>query len=869
LESKATRLMPSSVGSAFDRVVVSSSGASIAAVSSKSTDAKAVSTVSVWNLKQPDGSPTQLAVGGSATTLAISADGQQVFVGCRDKTIRTYSSPAGAELERIVLDHVPMSIEVANENLLWVGTEAGQVIPVSLRLSRYFAPINNPVRIVRIAQGKLLLIVTDSEVIVRSMAEEDSAQSAPISLMKGDVKALAVAIRPDANAIAISFATPSPRVDVWRFGATMAWGSTLEPSLSVPLSEPADTLEFIPESKLIVGQRSGLIQLLDLSNQKPAFKFVGHQSPVAAMTITNNGNQLLSCSSDRSVRNWTLPAGSLQGTDGAIPESVAISAAELSEVAVENSSDADGAQPEDDAFAEVRQALLTGSDESNGAEVFSLFEDEEVETGNVAEKFEKLKVIENSADAGQADGNSAITALVKARKDFHEQRSRLSSLQRAAGGNTFADNQPNLLFNTQTKFKFSGGVRTIEPQISEGRFIYAAMPPGAQQPGELFVWDFGVSGVQTHAWDDLNLRVGELVSLPDGRGVLTMPDLHVFSQDGTSRSIAEAIRYAVSSDDPPYSRNRLFAIANRGIAGKEAVAIQVFRSEELLHQSAEPVASFSGFESEVTAMAFANLHRAIAFSVRERTGYRLLLADPTTFEPRSIKLITEGKMSQPWLFPITEEGNDQTPGAAGPVTLAFSPDDRLLLVHTQISEAKYTYSVYSINWPNESLPNQSQIELEVGPIEKEGSFFDLSTNRPLFFVTRTLPPAEREKRKMTFAASKAVAFRSENELQVVDSVTGASLRKIPLLNSGGIARYSITKDGQWVVTADDRGYVKIGNLITGKVVDLTADGRPAHAGPVVGVSISDTNASLQLPEYVVTVGEENRIKVWDILSRLK
>jgi WD40 repeat protein len=869
LESKASKVLPPLDGMTFDRLAASASGASIAAISSLGTNAKAANSVAVWNLKQPEAAPTQISLSSPATTLLLSADGAQLYVGCRDNTVRTYSTVEGAELERSSIESTPISIDAASTNLLWIGTESGQVLPISLRLSEYFPASESSVRMLRAIQNKLLLVATDKEISVRSLEGADSSEKEPILLKKGDVNVLSIAIRPDAKAIAICFATPAPRIDIWRFGGTMPWGTTLEPSLSVPLSEPSDAIEFVSDSKLMVGQRSGLIQLFDLSNQKPAFKFVGHQSPVAAMTIISNGNQLLSCSSDRSVRNWTLPAGSLQGMDGAIPESISIASAELSEVVAESDADSDPEQQEDDAFAEVRQALLTGSGKPDSAEVFSLFNDDDSTTGNVAEKFEKLKRLEDAASAGQAEGVAAVAALVSARKDFHEQRSRLSSLQRAAGGNTLADNQPNLLFNTQTKFNFSGGVRMVEPQISDGRFVYAVMPPGAQQPGELFVWDFGFSGVQTHAWDDLKIRVSELISLPDGRGVLTMPDLHVFSQNGTSRSIAEAIRYAVSSDDPPYSENRLFAIANRGIAGKEAVALQVFRSEELLHQSAEAVASFSGFESEVTAMAFANLHRAIAFSVRERTGYRVLLADPTTFEPRSITLVAEGKMGAPWLFPVTEEGVDRAPGPAGPVTLAFSPDDRLLLVHSQISEEKYSYSVYEINWPDDALPNRSQMNQIVGPIERDGPFFDMSTNRPLFFVTRTLLPADREKKKMTFASSKAVAFRSGDELQVVDSVTGASLRKIPLLSSSGVARYSITKDGQWVVTADDRGYVKIGNLITGKVVDLTADGRPAHAGPIVGVSISDTDASLQLPEYVVTVGEENRIKVWDILSRLK
>lgn len=867
LESKQSRSLQAVDGMSISRLVADPTGVYLAGISSSGNASPSGSSVLVWNLKELETPASRIDLDSQATTIAFSLDGKRLYVGSQDKTIRAFASMSSAELERTNATGVPLSLEVVDDNTLWAGTDSGRVEPISFRLMKRFSGESGPVRLLKAIQGKLLLSATDSQVVVQSLGTNGGQETDSIVLKKGSIDVLAIAMRSDAQAVAVSFGGESPRVDVWRFGGVMPWGSELEPSLSIPLVNPSDTLEFVSESKLIVGQRSGLIQLIDLSNQKPAFKFVGHQSPIAAMVLTENGNQLLSCSGDRSVRRWSLPAGSLSGTEGEIPESSESVATDLN--AISETAPATEEPVEDDAFAEVREALLTGSGVSSEAQVFTLFEDDKRQTDSVADKFREIKALEAAAASGQGDVTAAVAQLAKARKEFHDERKSLASLRRASGGNTLADNQPNLLFNTQTQFNFSAGIRTVETQISDGRFVFAAMPPGAQQPGSLFVWDFGVSGVQTHAWTDLNLNMRELFGLPDGRGVLTMPDLRVFSQDGTSRPIAEALRYATSSNDAAYGENRLFAIANRGVAGKESVLLQVFRNEDLLQLSAEPVATLSGFESEVTAMTFANTHRAIALSIRERTGYRLLLADPSTMEPRNITLVAEGKLSKPWLIAPDQDGGSQEIGASGPTTLAFSPDDRMLMVHSQVSEEKYTYSIYRIDWPKEGLPSASQVTRFVGPVEREGPFFDMNSSRPLFFVTKTYSPSDQKKWNTTYASSNIMAFRTGDEIQVVNSVTGAPMRRFPLLSSGGVARYSVTRDGQWVVTADDRGYVKIGNLATGKVTDLTADGRPAHAGPVVGVAISDTDSSLQLPEYVVTVGEENRLKVWDILSRLK
>ena len=129
---------------------------------------------------------------------------------------------------------------------------------------------------------------------------------------------------------------------------------------------------------------------------------------------------------------------------------------------------------------------------------------------------------------------------------------------------------------------------------------------------------------------------------------------------------------------------------------------------------------------------------------------------------------------------------------------------------------------------------------------------------------------EQTKKGVSRGSSSTIVIEKKDGLTVVGARNGKEFRKVPFMsNQGKRPEYSITQDGQWWIMGDDRGIVQIGNLITGKEYTLTEDGRPAHTGPVVGVVTSETNPQLGFPEYAVTIGEENRLKVWDLLSRLK
>jgi hypothetical protein len=44
--------------------------------------------------------------------------------------------------------------------------------------------------------------------------------------------------------------------------------------------------------------------------------------------------------------------------------------------------------------------------------------------------------------------------------------------------------------------------------------------------------------------------------------------------------------------------------------------------------------------------------------------------------------------------------------------------------------------------------------------------------------------------------------------------------------------------------------------------------RPAHTGPIAGVTLSEPDPGQDYPALAATVGEENRIKVWELFPIL-
>jgi WD40 repeat protein len=119
------------------------------------------------------------------------------------------------------------------------------------------------------------------------------------------------------------------------------------------------------------------------------------------------------------------------------------------------------------------------------------------------------------------------------------------------------------------------------------------------------------------------------------------------------------------------------------------------------------------------------------------------------------------------------------------------------------------------------------------------------------------------------AAPVLAVFDAGSGIAVMDLANEVPYGHIPLEKTQrGRAEYAVSDDCRWLATGDDDGHVTLWSLETNKSVPLTPDGRPAHGAPVVGLAFSVTAQSGE-PDYLVSAGEENAIKLWLIHDRLQ
>jgi WD40 repeat protein len=313
--------------------------------------------------------------------------------------------------------------------------------------------------------------------------------------------------------------------------------------------------------------------------------------------------------------------------------------------------------------------------------------------------------------------------------------------------------------------------------------------------------------------------------------------------------------------------------------------MKVFDVAELSKEKVAPLSQYRGFEGVVTAMAFANNSPNIAFCVRGRAVHRLFIADAETLQLRKLE---EFDHEKPWVK-YDEESRMMlhTDAAPGITSLAFSPDDKVLVAHGHYSGTLHKFSQWNLQWDDSgrlasAKKSSKELENDDGPLIQE------SGSQSIWFVRspsrRQAPEAADAKYPRLSESSQyrvlvrvqdgfmAVNLNSNREEQKIDFLT--THHKVPL--------YSISNDGRWLIMGDDSGLAYIWDIVEGDRYSVTMDPdteatlrdpeqrlknireRPAHTGPIAGVALSEPDAGRDYPAFAATFGEENKIKVWEL-----
>lgn len=828
---------------------------------------------------------SSVQLSGNAKELRFCPDGSVVLIRFEDGSVDVYESSSGVRLESVAATAGLQTASFSEDatKLLLAYQRDGQSRVRVQPLSSLGQVKSGPAAIVSLSfhnGGKYIL---SGDMSGKLTLWNRASLIQPLATFVGtDSPMIRSSVSPDGRYVSAVYEDPQHSVYVWDMQKAGTSGDGLPPSLITRSEIGSTSAAFTSDSKfLLIGASDGMIRAWSMSEDREVARFKGHSGPVVDIAARTQPDQFVSGGSDKSIRSWAFPT-SLPVKGAAIPQGALADSTTVENVPIpENTDELDKIDP----FDAARQALISGA---KTADVLSLM--------NVSDKIKFTM-----ASVMQSEKNRRISAklLSQQRRQLAMSQADMLSKSDASNLSTFADGFSNLSFVGSSNFKFGLEKRFRPVQLLfSDRFLYAARPSDAtrrRKPkdgepeidygdnGALLSWDFKYSRLQAHAWSIEDLKVRELVSLPDSAGVLTVPQMMLFAQDGSSRLIGNVATWSVSQ--LPATANQFLAVGSAGAIRKESDILTIFNINELSKNQAVPYSQYRSYEGVVTAMAFANNSPYVAFCVRERAVHRLFIADTHTMELRKLEEVNH---SDPWLE--SDDGNAtarNSEAIVGINALAFSPDDKMLVAHGQYDDELHKFSRWDLAWEGSELidfrKSRKELESDTGP------FFDDGGNDPIRFMSRPIREDERDpddphwQSRRTAGSSPKIIVRNRKGFHVVNLNSARAERIIPYLTTQhGVPQHDISDDGRWLVMGDDNGKAILYDLDRGDQFSVTIDPElesavadptharpeirelPAHSGPVVGVAFSKADPGQDYPAFVATFGEENKVKVWEM-----
>ncbi len=626
---------------------------------------------------------------------------------------------------------------------------------------------------------------------------------------------------------------------------------------------------------VLIGDVDGLIRAWSVGDAREISRFQGHSGPVRDIAPNQEAERFVSFGTDRSLCEWRFPM-TLPRAGSPIPEGTLVGSNSLQSVTAPQET----LSREDVRIAAAREALLNRnpSDEQTSDEQTS-----DEQTGDILELLSSdAKAVAEAKSSNlrlrtlESDPKSSLNDIYQARLKNSKLRRQLLSDESVA-----TVRYENALMEAQTNFRFDSleNSRPVKLRFAE-RFLYAARPSlpkeqtNMEEPskdvgdnGALLSWEYRVTQLPSREWSVDEINVREIFSLPESGGAIAVPSMMLFSQnDGSSLQLPVASSWEISR--PFIGRSQLLAVGSAGANRTESEILRVYDVAKLRGANIQPVSHCTSYEGVVTAMAFAHRSYRIAFCVRERAVHRLYVAEANQLE-KTMTLIQEYPHKRPWIA----DGTGQ--GVPGVTSLAFSPDDRMLVGHGQYEEELYRLSAWKLNGEStNSLTATEKFKRE----NKERPLIAERSSRPLRFAER--PGSE-------------VLIAEVDSRFVIWNLAAGDFTEIPFLPmQNGLPERELSEDGRWLIMGDDRGNAYIWDIHTGErfsvahavekselpssTLDLRKPSKtkpkgieqPVHTGPVVGVALSQPGRSEDFPEFAATIGEENRIIVWDLIPVL-
>ncbi|SMP39365.1 WD40 repeat [Neorhodopirellula lusitana] len=870
----------------------------------------------IWSLSARDLSSNVAKVNTTLKSrpieIAYSSDGSLLAVGYHDGRCEVRDGSSGEMLEELpVMEGLSTVAFTVDGSRLLLGKQDGSVAVHGLS-ARGTIRVSDS-RIVSLGfleNDRFLIAATSKGELVRC---DRTVPKGPHVRLKGiDASVRVSAVSGDGDSVLAAFDDEQNSVAVWNTTDIVETTDPIEPESIVQVGAPVTSATFSSDSKyLIAGCLDGLIRIWSLSEKREVAHCKGHEGPVIAIAPLQEAGRFVSGGSDKLVRSWDFPTKALAPED-AIPSGRSFAQFRLLDLVPPRINRDSGSSDPLDA---ARQALIAGKQgAANALEVLDLITGDNETKAKAKESLRRILLMEEKHTATGEQLSNERRRLSVNRRDMVESE---SSLMRR----TYSGGFSNLFFAAPTNFVFGldPRFRPVELLFSD-KFLYASRPSSKRPPerkrgryrnvqevhdivdkktdrqgnaidkngnrimekedpdsidgdnGALLSWDYRYSQLQAHAWSVDDLRVSELHSLPNSVGVLSVPQVMVFNQNGTSREFPVAESWATTSW--PNQDKQFLAIGTAGGNRVESDILKIFGVSSLQQEVVKPVSQYRSFEGIITAMAFANTQPKIAFAVRERSVHRVFVAD---IETMSLSLVEEFAHPLPWVEEKKGVVTRNTKASPGPTTLAFAPDDSLLIAHGQYKKKMYRFTGWKLDEDLHPLLLKPQFEVE----NNKEPFFDRVGGTSVWFINSDR--YGRQDRDPSSSRVKKIVVRRKGGFSVINLATGSVEREIKYLKTQhGQPIYDISSNGRWIAMGDDKGMAFLWDAITGERFSMTIDDeteqrikaaertprdlpeRPAHTGPIAGIALSEPDAGKEYPAFAATFGEENRVKVWEL-----
>ena len=475
-------------------------------------------------------------------------------------------------------------------------------------------------------------------------------------------------------------------------------------------------------------------------------------------------------------------------------------------------------------------------------------------------------------------------------------------------------NFTNQIFESETDYAFeqddldrSVAVRFDNNKLYASRSSVKDVRPASNHSvqqlngfGRLQAWDHAYTGLELRDWRLEKLAVQNIIPMENQLGAITVPTTTEFHLNGIASNQGVSTAWAWNTAKSQLAKG----LASGFRLENEVLQIYDLSANPPL-RDAKPVWSYKAYDEVVTAIAFANQSDHIAFAVRGPKTHRVVIADP---KQNSFYQVEEFEHDTEWIqssenttiartFADITSNTRLSPQSAtrrstssrnaiiGVDELVFSSDDKVLLSHGQYGTDGYKLNRWNVIWEGDAKIKETRKSVKE-LVDAKNPVIDTSRGRGIWFIEN---PRSTFETNGEAAASihRGTQYRilamTPNDFSVINMNSGKAEESIEFPTSRQTTPvHDVSNDGHWLMLGDASGRAYVWDLLKRRKFSVTIDretertlaaegdtieqstDRPAHTGPIAGVALSDPDPGRDYPAFAATLGEENRIKVWEL-----